>query len=49
MKTYKAHGLSIESDIRFPELLECSEKSKISITYGNFDYSSKKSLGRGCF
>ncbi len=49
MKTYKAHGLSIESDIHFPELLECSEKSKISIKYGNFDYPPEKVLEEGVF
>jgi hypothetical protein len=49
MKTYQAHGLSIESDILFPELLECSKNSEISIKYGNFEYSSKKVLDEGVF
>ena len=49
MPTYTAHGLNIKSEIIFPELLKSSEDSNILIKYGEFDYSSQKTISEGVF
>ncbi|MDP3034261.1 MAG: hypothetical protein Q8M97_04020 [Methanobacteriaceae archaeon] len=49
MPTYTAHGLNIKSEITFPELLKSSEDSNILIKYGEFDYSSQKTISEGVF
>lgn len=49
MYSYKAHGLTIKSEIKFPELIEGRPKSDVMIKYGNVNYSSKKVLSQGVF
>lgn len=49
MYSYKAHGLTIKSEIKFPELMEGRAKSDVQIKYGNINYSSKKVLSQGVF
>jgi len=49
MHFYKAHGLSLKSEIEFPELLEGPRNYDILIKYGKVDYSTKKVLSEGVF
>lgn len=49
MHYYKAHGLTIKSEIKFPELMESRQKSNALIKYGKVDYSTKKVLSEGVF
>lgn len=49
MPCYKAHGLSLKSIIKFPELMESSNEFDVTIKYGEVDYSSKKILSEGVF
>lgn len=49
MHSYKAHGLNIKSEIKFPELMASNQNSNILIKYGNVNYSSKKVLSQGVF
>jgi len=49
MPYYKAHGLSLKSIIKFPELIEGSNDFDVTIQYGEVDYSSKKIIAKGVF
>jgi len=46
---YKAHGLSIQSTITFPELNKDNSGTDIKIEYGKIDSSSKDILSEGIF
>jgi hypothetical protein len=49
MHYYKAHGLSLKSEIEFPELIEGPKSHNILIKYRKIDYSTKKVLSKGVF
>ena len=46
---YKAHGLSIQSTITFPELNKGNSRTDVKIQYGKINSSSKKILSEGNF